>query len=101
MRQSFIGNMWSETAAILGYSGAGQKVALPALVKTLEMSRPYECMATIFLLMLLYTLLMVFVMLLFNLKKGQLDVLGSYGKIHHKLRANDNYISGLRTGSHM
>ena len=64
--------MWSETAAILGYSGAGQKVALPALVKTLEMSRPYECMATIFLLMLLYTLLMVFVMLLFNLKKGQL-----------------------------
>ena len=72
MRQSFVGDMWSETAAILGYSGAGQKVALPALVKTLEMSRPYECMATIFLLMLLYTLLMVFVMLLFNLKKGQL-----------------------------
>ena len=64
MRQSFVGDMWSETAAILGYSGAGQKVALPALVKTLEMSRPYECMATIFLLMLLYTLLMVFIMLL-------------------------------------
>ncbi len=58
MRQSFIGNMWSETAAILGYSGAGQKVALPALVKTLEMSRPYECMAVIFLLMLLYALLL-------------------------------------------
>ena len=72
MRQSFIGNMWSETAAILGYSGAGQKVALPALVKTLEMSRPYECMGTIFLLMLLYALFMAFVMLLFNLKKGQL-----------------------------
>ena len=71
MRQSFVGNMWSETAAILGYSGAGQKVALPSLVKTLEMSRPYECMATIFLLMLLYTLLMVFVMLLFNLRRGQ------------------------------
>lgn len=41
-------------------------------MKTLEMSRPYECMGTIFLLMLLYTLLMVFAMLLFNLKKGQL-----------------------------
>ena len=40
MRQSFIGNMWSETAAILGYSGAGKAVALPALVKTLEMSTP-------------------------------------------------------------
>lgn len=48
MRQSFIGNMWSETAAILGYSGAGRAVALPALVKTLEMSTPYVCMCTIF-----------------------------------------------------
>lgn len=71
MRQSFIGNMWSETAAILGYSGAGQKVALPALVKTLEMSRPYLCMATIFLLMLLYALLLAFIMLVFNLRRGQ------------------------------
>jgi hypothetical protein len=42
MGNSFIGNMWSETAAILGYSGAGKAVALPALVKTLELSRPYE-----------------------------------------------------------
>lgn len=72
MTQSFVGNMWSETAAILGYSGAGQAVALPALVKTLEMSTPYACMITIFLLMLLYTLVMAFIMLLFNLKKGQL-----------------------------
>jgi hypothetical protein len=72
MSNSFIGNMWSETAAILGYSGAGKAVALPALVKTLEMSTPYECMGTIFLLMLLYTLLMSFIMLTFNIRKGQL-----------------------------
>lgn len=72
MRQSFVGNMWSETAAILGYSGAGKDVALPALVKTLEMSRPYECMGTIFVLMLLYALLMAFLMLTFNIRKGQL-----------------------------
>jgi hypothetical protein len=52
--------------------GAGKAVALPALVKTLEMSTPYECMATIFLLMLLYTLLMSFIMLTFNIRKGQL-----------------------------
>lgn len=71
MSNSFIGNMWSETAAILGYSGAGKAVALPALVKTLEMSTPYECMGTIFLLMLLYTLLMAFIMLTFNIRKGQ------------------------------
>lgn len=71
MGQSFIGNMWSETAAILGYSGAGKAVALPALVKTLEMSTPYECMGTIFLLMLLYTLLMVSMMLVVNIRRGQ------------------------------
>lgn len=72
MGNSFIGNMWSETAAILGYSGAGKAVALPALVKTLEMSAPYEAMGTIFLLMLSYTLLMVFIMLTCNIRKGQL-----------------------------
>ena len=70
MGNSFIGNMWSETAAILGYSGAGKAVALPALVKTLEMSWPYECMVTIFLLMLGYTMLLVFLMLLFNIRRG-------------------------------
>lgn len=72
MRQSFIGNMWSETAAILGYSGAGEAVALPALVKTLEMSTPYACMFTIFMLMLFYALLLAFIMLVFNLYKGSL-----------------------------
>ena len=70
MTQSFGGNMWSETAAILGYSGIGQDVALPALVKTLEMSQPYDCMFTIFALMMLYTLVMALIMLLMNLKKG-------------------------------
>jgi len=72
MHNSFIGNMWSETAAILGYSGAGQRIALPALVKTLEMSFPYQVMFHIFLLMLLYALLMAFIMLFFNIIKGQL-----------------------------
>ncbi|MDO4544275.1 MAG: hypothetical protein Q4C01_06945 [Clostridia bacterium] len=71
MQNSFIGNMWSETAAILGYSGAGKAVALPALVKTLELSRPYACTATIFLLMTFYTLTLVLLMLLLNIKKGK------------------------------
>ena len=34
--------------------GAGKAVALPALVKVLELSRPYACTGTILLLMLLY-----------------------------------------------
>ena len=68
---SFIGDQWSETAAMLGYSGTGEAIALPAFVKTLEMSTPYACMGTIFLLMLLYTLLMVSIMLAVNIRKGQ------------------------------
>ena len=62
MQNSFIGNMWSETAAILGYSGADKAVALPVLVKTLEMARPYQCAETVFLLMLPYTLVLALLM---------------------------------------
>ncbi len=68
MTNAFSGNLWSKTAAILGYSGEGEVIALPALVKTLEMSRPYQCAATIFLLMLLYTLVLVFLLNPENLK---------------------------------
>lgn len=71
MKNSFIGNMWSKTAAILGYSGTGNKVALPTLVKTLEMSYPYQCAATIFLLMLLYTLVLALIMLVTKLLGGR------------------------------
>lgn len=79
MGNSFIGNMWSETAAILGYSGAGKAVALPALVKTLEMSRPYQCASTILLLMLFYSLFMVFLMLYLNIKHGRVaGIVGAF-----------------------
>jgi len=71
MQNSFIGNLWSETAAILGYSGAGKAIALPALVKVLEMSRPFQSGGVIFLLMLLYTLLMACFMLFLNIKRGR------------------------------
>jgi hypothetical protein len=72
MNNTFLGNKWSQTAAILGYSGAGNAVALPSIVKTMEMSSPYACMGTIFLLMLFYALLMALIMLTFNILKGQL-----------------------------
>ena len=70
MTNAFPGDMWSKTAAILGYSGDGQAVALPMLIKVLERSTPYRCTATVFLLMLFYTLCMVFLMLWLNLRKG-------------------------------
>lgn len=71
VQQSFVGNMWSPTAAILGYTNAGKRVAIPALVKTLEMSWPYQSMVSIFFLMLGYTSVMVMIMLVCNLRFGQ------------------------------
>ena len=71
IRQAFPANMWSPTAAILGYTNAGQRVAIPALLKTLEMSWPYQSMISIFFLMLGYTLVMVMIMLVCNLRFGQ------------------------------
>ena len=68
---SFPGNLWSETGAMLGYSGVGTQIALPASVKTMEMSNPYKCTATIFLLMTLYTMLSATLMMVFNLMKNK------------------------------
>lgn len=68
---SFPGNLWSETGALLGYSGVGTEIALPASVKTMEMSNPYKCTATIFLLMTLYTMLSATLMMVFNLLKNK------------------------------
>lgn len=67
---SFPKNTWSRTVAVLAYSEEGNVLSLPIDVKTLEMSRPFYCMAHIFLLMLFYTLAMMFVMLFFSLWKG-------------------------------
>ena len=71
MKQSFGANMWSPTAAILGYTNAGKRVAIPALVKTLEMSWPYQSMVSIFFLMLGYAGTMMMIMLVCNLRVGQ------------------------------
>ncbi len=68
---SFPANMWSPTAAILGYTNAGQRIAVPVLLKTLEMSWPYQSMVSVFLLMLGYTLALVMLMLVCNLRWGQ------------------------------
>lgn len=71
MKYAFSANMWSPTAAILGYTNAGERVAIPALVKTLEMSWPYQSMISIFTLMLGYAGVMVMIMLACNLRYGQ------------------------------
>lgn len=72
MKQTFVGNMWSPTAVVLGFSSAGEVLDVPSSMKTMGMSTPYHCAAVIFLLMLCYALLLVFLMLLCNLKFGQI-----------------------------
>lgn len=72
MENAFPGNLWSPTAAMLGFSDAGKAIAVPAARKAMEMVTPYECAAAILLLMLLYSLLTAFLMLLLRLWKGQL-----------------------------
>lgn len=64
---SFPGNMWSETGALLGYSGIGEKIALPASVRTMEMSLPYQCAAVICVLILLYCLFLAVQMIMLRI----------------------------------
>ena len=71
IRDSFINNYWSETAALLGYSGGWKKVNVSVMVKTLEMSFPVQCAATIIGLMILYVLFLTSVFLLVNLFKDK------------------------------
>ena len=71
IRNAFTGNVWSRTAAILQYSGDGERLSVPVSLRTLEMSRPYACTAVVFALMLLYFLVLVFLMLLFSIWKGR------------------------------
>ena len=72
MQNAFTGNRWSRTAAALAYSGSGKELNSPSAVKAIEMSRPWQSMLWVLALMLLYTLVMVLVMLLFNIWKGQM-----------------------------
>lgn len=69
-RHSFSANMWSPTAAILGYTDAGKRIAVPALLKTLEMSYPYPCMLSIFALVLGYAGVLTMLMLVCTLRWG-------------------------------
>ena len=73
--RAFPGNMWSETAAILGYSGIGRSIAVPAFVKVLELTFPYPCTLHIFALMLGYSLVLSALIFFFNLLRGRMGML--------------------------
>lgn len=67
-------NIWSETAAILSYSSAGERIAVPAFVKVLELTWPYPCTLHIFLLMLGYTTVLSALIFLGNLLRAKLGM---------------------------
>jgi len=76
---SFPGNMWSETGAILAFSGIGAEVMLPASLKTMIMSYPFQCAGHVFLLMLFYTLFLVSFMLMLNIRLRQFwGIIGTF-----------------------
>lgn len=66
-RRAYPANLWSDTAAVLGYSNIGREISIPSFVKVMELSFPYETMLHIFGLMLGYSVLMASIMLFFNL----------------------------------
>lgn len=73
--QAYSADLWSDTAAILGYSTIGESIAVPAFVKVLEFTFPYRCTAHIFALVLGYSLVMSSLIFYFNLCRGKLGMI--------------------------
>lgn len=74
--RAYPANMWSDTAAVLGYSNIGEKIAVPAFVKVLELTSPYNCTIHIFLLMTGYAVTMASLILFLNLCKNNGGMIG-------------------------
>lgn len=74
--RTYTANLWSMTAAILGYSTIGEEIAVPAFVKVLELSFPYEVTGHIFGLMLGYSLMMASLIVTLNLWRDNLGMIG-------------------------
>lgn len=71
MKKTFVGNIWSKTAALLAYSSMGRELSVPSTVKVMESTSPYECMLQIMILLILYALTLSFLMLYVQMKKGK------------------------------
>lgn len=71
LKYTFLGNMWSETAARLGYSKLGENLMVPSTIKVMESITPYGCMLQVAGLLFFYALVLGFVILLGNLILGR------------------------------
>lgn len=74
--RAYPANLWSDTAAILGYSSIGEELAVPAFVKVLELTDPYRCTMHIFFLMTGYAVTMASIILFLNLVRKHGGMLG-------------------------
>ena len=92
---SFPGNVWSKTAALLGYGGASKGI-IPVSVKTMESVLPYECALQVFLLMLCYSLFIAAIMLCLNLFIGNAaGVIGAFAVNIYGFLLNPNLFQKL------
>lgn len=71
MKRTYVGNIWSKTAALLAYSGMGKQLSVPSTVKVMESATPAECSAQIMLLLVCYALTLSFLLLFFQMRIGK------------------------------
>ena len=71
IKKTFIGNIWSKTAALLAYSQMGRELSIPSTVKVMESTSLLSCSFQIMLLLVCYALSLSFFMLYFQMKIGK------------------------------
>ncbi len=71
MQKTYVGNLWSKTAALLAYSKMGSDLSVPSTVKVMESTTPLFCSLQMILLLSLYALTLSFLMLYFQMHTGK------------------------------
>lgn len=77
MQKTYLGNIWSKTAALLAYSQMGKELSVPSTVKVMESTSPLSCSLQIMALLVCYALTLTFLMLWFQMKMGKKAAIGA------------------------
>lgn len=74
--RAFVGNQWSETAAMIGYGNLGESLSLFTSIRAMEHSTPYVVASVVFVLVFLYMYWITTLMFLFSiLKKNTVGII--------------------------